>query len=115
MLLLEIAAQLQQKQIKNNADKIDDVTPFSSSSTSFTCFCITKPLQLQQQQQKISWVFRLKHSCHLRMRFSPPLPTKEPGFCGNCRSMFPSIEACFLSLFYFGLFFFSNFRKYPRH
>ena len=75
MLLLEIAAQLQQKQIKNNADKIDDVTPFSSSSSSFTCFCITKPLQLQQQQQKISWVFRLKHWCHLRMRFSPPLPS----------------------------------------
>ena len=101
MLLLEIAAQLQQKQIKNNADKIDDVTPFSSSSSSFTCFCITKPLQLQQQQQKISWVFRLKQ--------------RSPAFAETVDRCFPVLRHVFLSLFYFGLFFFSNFRKYPRH
>ena len=43
------------------------MTPFSSSSSIFTCFVL--PLQLQQQQQKISSAFRLKHSCHLSFLF----------------------------------------------
>ena len=43
------------------------MTPFSSSSSIFTCFVL--PLQLQQQQQKISSAFRLKHSSHLSSLF----------------------------------------------
>ena len=43
------------------------MTPFSSSSSIFTCFVL--PLQLQQRQQKISSAFRLKHSSHLSSLF----------------------------------------------